>query len=179
MSHSIGAAQHVFKDLELLLIQFTKRPFDTTQLLLDFEKWKRRAVESLSEFVPPDDLTAFKQISTRPHFEPDSSALDSIRPLLDHHAAYLRSTLKDMKERPRYYGEDAVRRAKRLARKGKPQALQATGKVTAAWLLKNVGVPVWIWFFALLLGAFALGMRVGMIPHVVRWLGPLIGVNPQ
>lgn len=179
MSVSASILKGIVTDLREIVVRY-ERGEDMSRLRIDLDRWKRRAIASLSRIVPSEDLESFVRMSTEPHWARAEEGHDPISPVLHEHGIYLESLIVDMRANPDSYGERVVRQAQptRAATAASPaQSLPLPQKVTLAWLLEHVPVKLWIAFTGILIAAFALGARIGMIPDVVRWLGPLIGVE--
>ncbi len=62
----------------------------------------------------PDDLVAFKRMSTEPNWNATAEGKDPLSPMLNTHRAYLDSIIADMQQNPGSFGRDAVDAAQPL-----------------------------------------------------------------
>ncbi len=152
---------------------------DPQRFRADLDRWKRRAVKSLSQVVPPRELEPFARLSTEPWWNAADEGRDPITPVLDGHRAEIESLIEDMRRNPSSYGQQVVAAlSKKAERPRHGSSLPLPEKVTIAWLVRHVPVQLWSGFALLVLAVFALGVRVGMVPQAAGWLAPLMGVDP-
>ena len=179
MSAPVIIANGILEELAELVVQF-QRAEDDRRFHIDLERWKRRAVKSLSRVVPLEDLERFSRMSIEPNWLAAEYGSDPIMPVLDEHRAYVESLIADMKKNPSSYGEKVVDKAWSTRRKAQgltTNPLTVPESVTLTWLWRHVPVRLWIVFVAAFFAVFVAGVRIGMIPEVVRWLGPLLGIE--
>ena len=158
----IEVLREVERDLRSMTIAF-RASGDIRPLQDDYLRWRRRALDSLHLIAPTGDVRAFRDLP--PSLELHSRH-EAMSPFLTSCSGTLIALARDVERRPVAYGlKEEWRTAERRAdiRLGDPAIRHAR---PARGPIAPMSLRSWLLLAAVLLGVFALGLRLGADPAV-------------
>jgi hypothetical protein len=175
---ALTAVEKIFSELGQLEREI-QEGCELTYFGEQLERWKQRAVSTMSPLVSQKDMLRFKMLDTQPSWINMEHGYDRI---LREHKAFLTALYRELKEHPdhyaKYVSEEKASVAKAIDRKAQRSPLPVPERATLSWLFRNLSLSAWGTLVIIIAGSFALGFKLSQIPVAAAVISKVLGSGP-